>query len=230
MTIAMLALAGFPATGGLLRQDLPDRRGGRQRLRLARRRDRARLGDLARLLPARGRRGVDALARRRPSRRPRSRPGRRSRAARRRLRTRTPTRPRRAGAAGGRGGHGRRRRRCGACPARGGVRRGGHARRRRSSSASSRGRCSIWRARPAPRSRTWSKDSGADPAKCSRPSPGVSTSWTGPLPLSPTAPAVTEPAAEASSTSCTRFWFCGTWSIPNFREQDPQWVLTGVDP
>ena len=62
MTIAMLALAGLPGHGRLLRQDLSDRGVGRQRLRLARRGDRARLGDLARVLPARDRRGVDALA------------------------------------------------------------------------------------------------------------------------------------------------------------------------
>ena len=48
MTIAMLSLAGLPGHGGLLRQALPDRGGGRQRVRVARRRDRARLGDLAR--------------------------------------------------------------------------------------------------------------------------------------------------------------------------------------
>ena len=52
----------LPGHGGLLREDLPDRGGRRQRLRLARRRDRARLGDLARVLPARDRRGLDALA------------------------------------------------------------------------------------------------------------------------------------------------------------------------
>ena len=62
MTIAMLALAGLPGDGRLLRQGLPDRRGGRQRLRLARRRDRPRLGDLARLLPARRGGGLDARA------------------------------------------------------------------------------------------------------------------------------------------------------------------------
>ena len=56
MTIAMLSLAGFPATAGLLRQVLPDRRRRGRRLRVARRRHRARLGDLAGLLPA-GRRG-----------------------------------------------------------------------------------------------------------------------------------------------------------------------------
>ena len=62
MTIAMLALAGFPATAGLLRQALPDQRGRRQRLRVARRRDRARVGDLAGLLPAGGRGRLDARA------------------------------------------------------------------------------------------------------------------------------------------------------------------------
>ena len=46
----------LPGHRGLLRQALPDRGGGGQRLRLARRGDRARLGDLARVLPA-GHRG-----------------------------------------------------------------------------------------------------------------------------------------------------------------------------
>ncbi len=48
MTISMLALAGIPATGGLHRQVLPDRRGGIRRLHMARRGDRDRLDDLAR--------------------------------------------------------------------------------------------------------------------------------------------------------------------------------------
>ena len=57
------ALAGrLPRHGRVLRQALPDRGGGRQRVRVARRRDRARLGDLARLLPAGRRGGLDALA------------------------------------------------------------------------------------------------------------------------------------------------------------------------
>ena len=104
MTIAMLSLAGLPGHRGLLRQDLPDRRRRGQRLRLARRGDRDRLGDLARLLPARGRRRLDALARRggrarRRSARPRR--GRRSRAARRRpTKTRAPWPRARASPAG----------------------------------------------------------------------------------------------------------------------------------
>ena len=62
MTIAMLGARRASRRRRLLRQDLPDPGGRRQRLRLARRGDRARLGDLAGLLPARGRRGVDAVA------------------------------------------------------------------------------------------------------------------------------------------------------------------------
>ena len=63
LTLAMLGLAGIPATAGLHRQVLPDRGGRRRRLHVARRRDRDRLDDLARLLPA-GRRGdVDAAPR-----------------------------------------------------------------------------------------------------------------------------------------------------------------------
>ena len=50
---------GLPGHRGLLREDLPDRGGGRQPVRLPRRGDRARLGDLAGLLPARDRGGVD---------------------------------------------------------------------------------------------------------------------------------------------------------------------------
>ena len=63
MTIAMLALAGFPATAGLHREVLFDRRLRGGRLRLARRADRGRLDDLAGLLPARGRRDVDGRRR-----------------------------------------------------------------------------------------------------------------------------------------------------------------------
>ena len=62
MTIAMLSLAGFPATAGFFGKVYLIERGGRQRLRLARRGDRARLGDLARVLPAGRRGGVDAGA------------------------------------------------------------------------------------------------------------------------------------------------------------------------
>ena len=144
MTIAMLALAGFPATGGLLRQDLPDRGGRRQRLRLARRRDRARLGDLARLLPARRRGGLDAPAVRRPRRR-RSRPApaRRSRAARPRPTTRRrPRRPAASGAAVAESEAARRPAHAPPAPARG----------RRSSPC-----CARW-----PRSR-----SGSTPSRCS---------------------------------------------------------------
>ena len=53
---------GLPGHGGVLRQAVPDPGVGRERVRLARRGDRDRLGDLARLLPARGGRRVDALA------------------------------------------------------------------------------------------------------------------------------------------------------------------------
>ena len=63
MTIAMLSLAGFPATAGFIGKFYSDRRGRVGRLRLARDRDRARLGRLARLLPARGRRDVDGRRR-----------------------------------------------------------------------------------------------------------------------------------------------------------------------
>ena len=52
----------LPGHRGLLRQALPDPRGGGQRLRLARRRDRDRLRDLARVLPARRGRRLDARA------------------------------------------------------------------------------------------------------------------------------------------------------------------------
>ena len=62
MTIAMLALAGFPATAGFFGKIYLIDAAVEQRLRLARRRDRARLGGLAGLLPARDRRGLDALA------------------------------------------------------------------------------------------------------------------------------------------------------------------------
>ena len=86
LTIAMLSLAGIPATAGLHRQDLPDPGARRRRLHLARRRDRRRLDDLARLLPARGRRDLDA---RRPGRRGH---GRRRRAGDRRRLRRRPTR------------------------------------------------------------------------------------------------------------------------------------------
>ena len=60
MTIAMLALAGFPVDRRVLREGLSDRRGRRQRLRVARHRDRARVRRVARVLPAGGRGGVDA--------------------------------------------------------------------------------------------------------------------------------------------------------------------------
>ena len=60
LTIAMLSLAGIPATAGLHRQDLPDPGARRRRLHVARGRDRRRLDDLARLLPARRRGDLDA--------------------------------------------------------------------------------------------------------------------------------------------------------------------------
>ena len=150
------ALAGrVPGDGGLLREGHADRRGGRQRLRVARRGDRARVGDLARLLPAGGRGGLDAGARRGGG-------GQRGGAG---------LGP---GAAGDRGrvGGGRR----------GPGRRGGHASgsarrpggscsprwsgsawsapRRRSSSGSGRRRCSISRRTPPRRSRTSSSAAG----------------------------------------------------------------------
>ena len=52
----------LPRDRRLLRQALPDQRRRGQRLRVARHRDRARVGDLAGLLPAGRRRGLDALA------------------------------------------------------------------------------------------------------------------------------------------------------------------------
>ena len=55
LTIAMLAPRRPPGDRGLHRQALPDRGRRRRRLHLARRRDRDRLDDLARLLPAGGR-------------------------------------------------------------------------------------------------------------------------------------------------------------------------------
>ena len=62
MTIAMLSLAGFPVTAGFFGKVYLIQARGRQRLRLARRGDRARLGDLARLLPAGGGGDLDARA------------------------------------------------------------------------------------------------------------------------------------------------------------------------
>ena len=59
MTIAMLSLAGFPATAGFIGQVLSDRRLRGRRLRLAGHRHRGRLDDLAGLLPARAGRDVD---------------------------------------------------------------------------------------------------------------------------------------------------------------------------
>ena len=113
----------LPRDGRLLRQGLPDRRGGRQRLRLARRGDRRRLGDLARLLPARGGGGLDARARDAPG-------GRRRRAA-----------PGDRGRVGGGGrARGPRRAPIAWCSRRSWASRC-CARRRRSSSASTRSRC-----------------------------------------------------------------------------------------
>ena len=59
MTIAMLALAGFPATAGFIGKFYLIDAVGRRRLHLARDHDRDRLDDLARLLPARDRGDVD---------------------------------------------------------------------------------------------------------------------------------------------------------------------------
>ena len=127
MTIAMLALAGFPATAGFIGKFYLIDAAVAGRLRLARRADRGRLDDLAGVLPARGRGDVDGR--------------RRGRAA-----------ERQEGAAGGRlVARGRRAR-----PARGRRGRASCAPRRRSSSGSSRRRCSTWRATWRPRSRTWS--------------------------------------------------------------------------
>ena len=50
----MLGLAGIPATAGFIGKFYLIERGGRRRLRLARRRDRGRLDDLAGVLPAAG--------------------------------------------------------------------------------------------------------------------------------------------------------------------------------
>ena len=95
MTIAMLSLGRLPGDRGLLREDLPDRGVGRQRLRVPRRRDRARLGDLARVLPA-GRGGGVARRARGVARAGAARAGDRGRVAggRRRARRRRPPRRR----------------------------------------------------------------------------------------------------------------------------------------
>ena len=87
MTIAMLALAGIPATAGFFGKIYLIEAAVDNEYALARRRDRDRLGDLARLLPARDRGRLDALgvgddrrsarARPRPGGRPRSPAGRR---------------------------------------------------------------------------------------------------------------------------------------------------------
>ena len=129
MTIAMLSLAGFPATVGFIGKFyLIDAVGGR-RLRLARDRDRGRLDDLARLLPARDRGDVDGPVRDRAAHHP---------AAPRAAGVRLVARGRRPGAA-----RGRARRRC-------------WRRRPRCSSGSSRRRCSTWRATWARRCRACS--------------------------------------------------------------------------
>ena len=60
LTISMLALAGPAGDGGVHGQALPDRGGRGRRLHLARGGDRDRDDDLARLLPAGGRRRLDA--------------------------------------------------------------------------------------------------------------------------------------------------------------------------
>ena len=127
MTIAMLALAGFPATAGFFGKLYLIEAAVDNGYALARRGDRARLGDLARLLPAGDRGGVDALAvrgagaaaagvgRAAGDRRRLGRGGRRARAARR-----DPGRGRVRGG-GLRDGHGRLRRstpsRCSTSPA-----------------------------------------------------------------------------------------------------------------
>ena len=124
---------GHAGDGRVLRQAAADPGRGGQRVRLDRRRDRDRLGDLAGVLPARDRGGVDA--RRRP-RRWRCGPAgaRRSPAAPRRPTPRSRLRRRR-----GRGGRWR------SCSWR------SCARRPRSSSASTPSRCSTSPATPAPR-------------------------------------------------------------------------------
>ena len=66
MTIAMLALAGFPATAGFFGKIYLINAAVDNGYALARHRDRARLGGLAGLLPAGGRGGLDALAVRGP--------------------------------------------------------------------------------------------------------------------------------------------------------------------
>ena len=138
MTIAMLALAGFPATAGFfgkvyLIEAAADN--GYTWLGVG---HRARLGDLAGVLPAGGRGGVDAVAGggavRPPARSGRAGRGRRSRAGPRRP-TATRRRSRRRSGSWRRGGCGSRRSSCSrSC-----------ARRRRSSSGSTRARCSTWR-------------------------------------------------------------------------------------
>ena len=159
MTIAMLALAGFPATAGFFGKIYLIEAAVGQRLRLARRRDRARLGDLARLLPARRRGGVDALARGRRRRRATAAGrGRRSPAARpRRTTNPSPSRPSTRRLASPRSS-------ASACS----------ARRRRSSSGSTRAPCWTWRTTPGPRSRSCSSasaDSRYAPHEAGEPDP-----------------------------------------------------------
>ena len=62
MTIAMLALAGFPATAGFFGKVYLIEAASYERLHVARRGHRARLRDLAGVLPAGGRGGLDAVA------------------------------------------------------------------------------------------------------------------------------------------------------------------------
>ena len=68
MTIAMLSLAGFPATVGFIGKFYLIDASVARRLHLARRGDRDRLGDVARLLPARGGGDVDGPLRGRAAR------------------------------------------------------------------------------------------------------------------------------------------------------------------
>ena len=88
MTIAMLALAGFPATAGFFGKIYLINAAVGQRLRVARRRDRARVRGVPGVLPAGGRGGLDALAVRGAGDAAGA-PGPRSRAARPRPTTRT---------------------------------------------------------------------------------------------------------------------------------------------
>ena len=174
----------LPGHRRLLRQALPDPGGGRQRVRLARRGDRDRLRDLARLLPARDRGGLDAagLRRRAVAARARRARARRWPAAR--------PRPRRRGRGAGAGGAGpygaptastasadgrsraaeppRATARAAAAPARGGLRRGALRARHgrvRDLARAARSTSPATRARRSPR---WSSAARARPADARR--------------------------------------------------------------